>query len=32
MCRAALLQDRVPTEPHDSRVDLLLTEGESLSL
>lgn len=32
LCRAAVLQDRVPTEPHDSRVDLLLTEGESLSL
>lgn len=31
MCRGAVLQDKVPTEPHDSRVDLLLTEGESLS-
>lgn len=30
-CRAAVLQERVPTEAHDSRVDLLLTEEESLS-
>lgn len=31
LCREAVLRDRVPTEAHDSRVDLLLTEGESLS-
>ena len=31
LCRAAVLQERVPTEAHDSRVDLLLTEEESLS-
>lgn len=31
LCREAVLQDRVPTEAHDARVDLLLTEGESLS-
>lgn len=31
LCRGAVLQDRVPTEAHDARVDLLLTEGESLS-
>ena len=30
MCRNAVLQDKVPTEPHDSRVDLLLTETESI--
>ncbi len=30
MCRNAVLQDRVPTEPHDSRVDLLLTETERI--
>ncbi|MGE4275944.1 MAG: 5-formyltetrahydrofolate cyclo-ligase [Lawsonibacter sp.] len=28
LCRRAVLQDRVPTEAHDSRVDLLLTEEE----
>lgn len=32
LCRAAVLQDKVPTEAHDSRVDVLLTEGESLSV
>ncbi len=31
LCREAVLQDRVPVEAHDSRVDLLLTEEESLS-
>ncbi len=31
LCRAAALQEKVPTEEHDSRVDLLLTETESLS-
>lgn len=31
LCREAVLQDKVPTETHDSRVDLLLTERESLS-
>jgi len=31
MCREAVLQDKVPTEAHDSRVDLLLTESESMS-
>ena len=30
MCRNAVLQDKVPTEPHDSRVDLLLTETERI--
>ena len=28
LCRRAVLQDRVPTEAHDSRVDLLITEEE----
>ncbi len=32
LCRGAVLQDRVPTEAHDARVDILLTEEESLSL
>ena len=32
LCREAVLQDRVPTQAHDARVDLLLPEGESLSL
>ena len=32
LCREAVLQDRVPTQAHDARVDILLTEGESLSL
>lgn len=31
LCRQAVLQDRVPTEPHDSRVDLLITENEAFS-
>ena len=31
LCRTALLCDRVPTEPHDTRVDLLITE-DSLSV
>ena len=31
LCRDCVLQDRVPTEAHDSRVDLLLTETRSLS-
>ena len=31
LCRKAVLRDKVPTEVHDSRVDLLLTEAESLS-
>ena len=31
LCRGAVLQAQVPIEPHDSRVDLLLTEEESLS-
>ena len=31
LCREAVLQNQVPTESHDSRVDLLLTEEESLS-
>lgn len=32
LCRESVLQTRVPTEPHDSRVDLLLTETMCLSL
>ena len=32
LCREAVLQERVPVEGHDARVDFLLTEGESLSL
>ena len=32
LCREAVLRDRVPTEAHDAKVDILLTEGESLSL
>ncbi len=32
LCRETVLQDRVPTEAHDAKVDILLTEGESLSL
>lgn len=32
MCRDAVLQERVPIEKHDAKVDVLLTEGESLSL
>ena len=31
LCRGALLCDRVPTEPHDTRVELLITE-EGLSI
>lgn len=31
LCRQAVLQDKVPTESHDTRVDVLLTENESLS-
>ncbi len=31
LCREWVLQDRVPTEPHDARVDVLLTEGAGLS-
>lgn len=31
LCREAVLQDRVPVEAHDARVDVLLTERESLS-
>lgn len=32
LCRGAVLQDRVPAEGHDAKVDMLLTETESLSL
>ena len=32
LCREAVLRDRVPAEAHDAKVDILLTEGESLSL
>lgn len=32
LCREAVLQKAVPTEAHDAKVDILLTEGESLSL
>ena len=32
LCREAVLRDAVPTEAHDAKVDILLTEGESLSL
>lgn len=31
LCRAAVLQDRVPIGIHDARVDVVLTEEESLS-
>ena len=31
LCREVVLRDRVPAEDHDSRVELLLTEGECLS-
>ena len=31
LCRGAVIQAQVPIEPHDSRVDVLLTEEESLS-
>ena len=30
MCRGCVLQDKVPTEAHDSRVDVLLTEDDTL--
>lgn len=30
LCRECVLQDKVPTEAHDSRVDVLLTEEEKL--
>lgn len=32
LCREAVLREAVPTEAHDVKVDILLTEGESLSL
>lgn len=32
LCREAVLQKAVPTEAHDAKVDILLTERESLSL
>lgn len=32
LCREAVLRDAVPTEAHDAKVELLLTERESLSL
>lgn len=31
LCREAVLQEAVPIEAHDAKVDVLLTEGESLS-
>ncbi|NBI68361.1 5-formyltetrahydrofolate cyclo-ligase [Pseudoflavonifractor sp. 60] len=31
LCRGCVLQDRVPIQAHDARVDILLTETESLS-
>ncbi|MCI8913195.1 MAG: 5-formyltetrahydrofolate cyclo-ligase [Lawsonibacter sp.] len=31
LCRSAVLQNRVPTQTHDARVDVLITETESLS-
>ena len=31
LCRQAILQDTVPVEAHDTRVDVLITEGEGLS-
>lgn len=30
LCRNAVLQDKVPTEVHDSKVDVLLTETDNL--
>lgn len=30
LCRSALLQERVPIEAHDSRVEVLLTEEETI--
>ena len=32
LCRGAVLRDRLPVEAHDRRVELVLTEGECLSL
>ena len=32
LCRQAILQDKVPTEPHDSRVDVLITENGPVTL
>ena len=32
LCREAVLRETVPTEAHDAKVELLLTERESLSL
>ena len=32
LCREAALQEAVPIEAHDAKVDILLTDGESLSL
>lgn len=32
LCREAVLQEAVPIEAHDAKVDILLTDGESLSL
>lgn len=32
LCREAVLRETVPTEAHDAKVELLLTEKESLSL
>lgn len=31
LCREAVLRDRVPAEAHDAKVDILLTERESMS-
>jgi len=31
LCREEVLQEKVPTEAHDARVDMLLTEGAGLS-
>lgn len=31
LCRNEVLQERVPTQEHDAKVDILLTESESLS-
>lgn len=32
LCREAVLREAVPAEAHDAKVDILLTEGENLSL
>lgn len=32
LCRDCILQDRVPTEAHDTKVDTLITETQCLSL